>query len=151
MLGIYGKSRFEREEYHIGATAGGAYAFNDKLSAALAVRYINIQATTNMTQVPYGSIFTNDVNATPYQVPTSISTSLRGNGVGIIVGFDIKPADFVNIGTRLEYYLPMILASIRTIHTNPVPPRRGSSTCSATASGPLLSMTVSIRTAWAIS
>jgi len=114
LLGIYGKSRFEREEYHIGATAGGAYAFNDKLSAALAVRYINIQATTNMTQVPYGSIFTNDVNATPYQVPTSISTSLRGNGVGIIVGFYIKPAYFVNIGTRLEYYLPMILAK----HTN---------------------------------
>lgn len=121
LVGIYGKSQFEREEYHIGATVGGAYAIIDKLSAALAVRYINIQATTKVKQVPYGAFYLNTGNAMQYQVPTSISTSLRGNGAGIIVGFDIRPADFVNIGTRLEYYLPMILVKqTNRFITNPV-------------------------------
>ena len=121
LLGIYGHSRFEREEFHIGATAGGAYAITNMFSAALAVRYINIQATTKMTQFPFGAFFVNTPNAMQYQVPTSISTSLSGNGAGIIAGFDIKPADFVNIGTRLEYYLPMLLAKkTNKFFTNPV-------------------------------
>jgi hypothetical protein len=121
LVGLYGNSSFEREEYHNGATAGGAYAITDKLSAALAVRYVNIQANTKVKQVPYGAFFYHYGNAMQYQVPTSISTSLYGHGAGIILGFDIKPADFVNIGTRAEYYLPMILAKkTNKFFTNPV-------------------------------
>jgi len=114
LVTAYSSGYLKRKEVHTGATVGGSYAINDTISTSLAVRYINIQSNTRISQTPLAVLFTNGVLANSYQVPTDINTDASGNGAGIIAGFDFKPLDKLNIGTRMEYYPPMVL----TKHTN---------------------------------
>jgi long-chain fatty acid transport protein len=126
LVNVYGKSYFKRKEVHIGATVGGSYAITDMIAASLAVRYINVQSNTRISQTPLAVLFTNGVLANSYQVPTDINTDAFGHGAGIIIGFDFKPLDKLNIGTRLEYYPPMVLAKrTNRFITNPVMAQTG--------------------------
>jgi opacity protein-like surface antigen len=123
---VYGKSHLKRKEVHIGATAGGSYAITDMIAASLAVRYINIRSNTRISQTPLAVLFANGVLANGYQVPTDINTDACGHGAGIIAGFDFRPLDKLNIGTRIVYYPPMVLTKrTNRFITNPVMAQTG--------------------------
>ncbi|OHD71934.1 MAG: hypothetical protein A2W19_02065 [Spirochaetes bacterium RBG_16_49_21] len=102
-------SSIKRKEMHLSGTIGGSYAFTGWMSQSLAFRYININANTRLSQLPLDVGITGGTSLNSYQYPLLIDTDIFGNGFGIIVGFDFKPLDGLNIGTRLEYYPPMIL------------------------------------------
>lgn len=109
LVNIYSRSSLRRRELHIGATVGGSYAFLDKISGSLSLRYINVNSSTRITQTPEYVLFTGGVNANAYQVPASIDTDVFGHGAGIILGIDVMPLEKLNIGARAEYYPPMVL------------------------------------------
>ncbi len=109
LAGVYSNSSMKRQEFHIGATVGGSYAFLDQLSGSLSLRYINVKAHTRITQMPYYVQITGGTSVNAYQVPASIDTDVFGNGMGIILGIDYQPLANLNIGARMEYYPPMVL------------------------------------------
>jgi long-chain fatty acid transport protein len=116
-----------RTEYYIGGTLGTSYKILDRLSAAIAYRYIYakgnqriiinnvsfdyIDATTSAT---YTTVDSNDPS-NPYITDTlvmsnwDIDVDTKGQGHGIILGTDFKPTKEINIGIRYEYYFPMVL------------------------------------------
>jgi hypothetical protein len=121
LVNVYARSYLKRKELHIGATAGGSYAITDWLSSALAIRYINIQSNTRLSQSPWAVQLTSGVSANNFQVPTDINTDVHGQGAGIIVGFDVKPIENIIVAARIEYYPPMILfKKTNRFITNPV-------------------------------
>lgn len=109
LASVYSISSMKRQEFHIGATVGGSYAFLEWLSASLAFRYININANTKITQTPLQVVITGGVAADQYQSPASIDTDVFGSGMGIILGLDFHPLENLTIGSRVEYYPPMVL------------------------------------------
>ncbi len=109
LVGVYSDSSMKRREFHIGATVGAAYAFLDRLSGSLSLRYINITARTRLEQTPYFVQVTGGTSLNQYQVPTVIDTDVSGNGMGIILGIDYKPLETLNLAARMEYYPPMVL------------------------------------------
>lgn len=109
IISLYSKSSMERKEYHIGATVGASYAFLDMISVSLSLRYLNIQSNTRINQTPLHVQTTGIANADQYQFPMLIDTDVAGHGMGLIVGFDVKPLDNLNIAARAEYYPPMVL------------------------------------------
>lgn len=109
LVGVYSNSSMKRREFHIGATVGAAYAFMDRLSASMSLRYINIRAHTRLEQTPYFVQVTGGTSLNQYQVPTLIDTDVSGNGMGIILGIDYMPLEPLNLAARLEYYPPMVL------------------------------------------
>lgn len=126
LVNVYSKSYLKRKEVHIGATVGGTYAITDWVSSALAIRYINIQANTKISQTPYAVLLTDGASVNNFQFPTSINTDVSGHGMGIIVGFDFKPLEQLNVSMRLEYYPPMILNKrTNKFITNPVMAQSG--------------------------
>ncbi len=100
---------FRRREMHTGVTAGVSYAFLDGLSGSLSLRYINVSSNTRVVQVPYGVRFSNNIDASQYQCPTLIDTSVFGSGFGVIAGIDYQPTKDITIAARAEYYPPMVL------------------------------------------
>ncbi len=121
LANVYSKSYLKRKELHIGATVGGSWAMLNWLSGALAVRYINIQSNTRISQTPLAALFTNGSAANNFQVPTDINTDVRGQGAGIIAGLDFKPIESITIGVRVEYYPPIVLfKKTNKFITNPV-------------------------------
>ncbi len=109
LVSVFSNSSMKRQEFHISATVGGSYAFLDWLSASLAFRYININANTKISQTPLHVEITGGVAADQYQSPASIDTDVFGSGMGIILGLDFKPLENLTIGSRVEYYPPMVL------------------------------------------
>jgi len=109
LVSVYSTSSMKRQEFHIGATVGGSYAFIDQLAGSLSVRYINVKANTRITQNPYYVQATGGSTLNQYQVPMNIDTDVSGNGMGLILGIDYKPLDNLNLSSRLEYYPPMVL------------------------------------------
>ncbi|HRS79463.1 MAG TPA: hypothetical protein P5115_20150 [Spirochaetota bacterium] len=121
LVGALDNSSMKRQELHIGATIGGSYAFFDWFSMSLSFRYINIKANTRVSQTPLAVAVTGGVSVNGYQSPTYINTDVSGNGMGIILGLDFRPLENLIIGSRLEYYPPMVLDKItNTFLTNAV-------------------------------
>ena len=109
LAGVYTKSSFKREEFHLGATVGASYGFLDRLAASLSFRYINVKANTQLFQLPLAVILNDGSHANAYQSPASINTDVFGHGSGIIIGMHAQPHEKIHIGMRAEYYPPLIL------------------------------------------
>jgi long-chain fatty acid transport protein len=85
----------EAESIGYGLTIGGAYQFNDTISIALGVRYINSnkEARAAMT-----------IGSGLGMPPTSFNIDYEetADGLGGFIGLDITPQDSINIGLRYE-------------------------------------------------
>jgi long-chain fatty acid transport protein len=105
------KNNAKRDELYISGTIGGSYTFFNWLSAAIAYRFIYGSTKQVISQIPWVVHYANDGFVDPglFNAPVYISTSTYGSGYGIILGFDFKPLESLNIGLRGEYYFPMIL------------------------------------------
>lgn len=99
VYGTIGNERLEGEGIYYGFTLGGAYKFNDIISASLAVRYIDAQRKANaafqLTPTALGVLA---------GMPTRIAIldyEEDADGVGLIMGLNIAKGPF-NIGIRYE-------------------------------------------------
>lgn len=94
--------------YFIGAAMGTAYAFNNWLSAALGVRYIQDKESTKVS-LEWKSAKTiagEDLLQTQPSAYSDMYIDSEGSGhaYSFIFGMDIKPVKRMNIGLKYEYH-----------------------------------------------
>jgi long-chain fatty acid transport protein len=102
--------KLEADSMYIGLTVGGAYKINDMFSASLGLRYIkaNTAAKVSVTLAPNAAInaaIAAEGNPLLPGLPSqtiNVDYEDTANGVGAILGLNIRPNDQWNIGIRYE-------------------------------------------------
>ncbi|MCP4221239.1 MAG: hypothetical protein GY765_41820, partial [bacterium] len=87
----------EATSIYLTGTIGGAYAFNDTISVAVALRYI-----TAKNNVKGGLTLTNIFSSGIPDAPLELDADMTANGAGVVFGVNISPGDKLNIGLRYE-------------------------------------------------
>jgi long-chain fatty acid transport protein len=86
----------EASSMYLTYTAGGSYAFNDKISAALAIRYITAKNTMTagmtMTSSPY------DLP----DIPMALDAEFNAAGIGEVISICVTPIKHLAITARYE-------------------------------------------------
>lgn len=90
----------EAESHYPGFSFGGAYNFNDIVSASLAIRYVDVSrsasGTITTSPTPTGLfVGAQDVTA-------NVNYDQEDSGWGVVLGLNIAPSDALNIGIRYE-------------------------------------------------
>jgi long-subunit fatty acid transport protein len=97
-----------RNERFIGCAVGGAYKFNQWISASLGARYIYYSGNMNI-RVKNVTYVINGVIDTDPNYGWRIDTDYTGHGATVIYGMHFRPLKGLNIGFKYEYHSPAVI------------------------------------------
>jgi long-chain fatty acid transport protein len=87
--GVTGNMSLHAESRYLGYTFGGAYRFNDRISASAGVRYVHAKKEAQAA-------------VTALAGTALVDYEYDADGWGAVIGLDIAPTDKLNIGMRFE-------------------------------------------------